>query len=237
MLDENQEHERNSRKRKKRLKVIVEHHDDGEGNWLVSYSDMMTLLFCFFVMITAFSSPDVQKIERLKQATSKSMGGNYNKPFEDLSMSIDKIVKEIKLEKDVNVVETEEGVMITSRGTLFFDSGSAVLRPQAENLISHLTEVLVKQAQGFRVIVEGHTDDAPISSKFYPSNWELSSARAGTVVRLLEEKGFARKNMRPLGLADTEPLLPNRNADGEPNPANQAENRRIVIKLQKNLSP
>lgn len=228
--------EKADRRRRQKVRVIVAHHDDGEGNWLISYADLMTLLFGFFVMLSAFSTPDTKKIEQLKQATSESMGGTYEKPFKELSDSIKKFLKEIDLDKEVSVEETFEGVTITSKGTLFFDSGYAELRPQAESLLSHLTSVLVKQAQGFRIVVEGHTDDVPMNSKVYPSNWELSSARASTVVRLLESKGFARKEMRPLGLADTEPLVPNRNELGEAIPQNQAENRRIVIRLQKNIN-
>lgn len=216
-----------------RAKTVTVAHDDGEGNWLVSYADMMTLLFGFFVIISSMSTPNAEKIERLKQATSESMGGTYQKPFEDLSKGIKQVLSEISLDREVAVSQTEDGVTITSKGTLFFDSGAAELRPQAQVLLSHLTSVLAKEAMGFRIYVEGHTDDMPISSKVFPSNWELSSARAGTVVRLLESKGIHGENLRPLGLADKEPILPNRDASGQPIPSNQAENRRIVIRLQR----
>ena len=94
---------------------------------------------------------------------------------------------------------------------------------------------VLKQAKGFRVTVEGHTDDSPIYSKSFPSNWELSSIRAGTVVRLLESKGLPRADLRPVGLADTEPVVPNRDGSGTPIPENQAANRRILIRIQKQL--
>ena len=144
-------------------------------------------------------------------------------------------MKEIKLDGEVSVVETDDGVKITSKGKLFFDSGSAELRDEARLLMDNLSALLVKQAQGFRIIVEGHTDDVPINTAMFPSNWQLSSARAGTIVQLLESKGFRREDLRPLGLADTEALVPNRTPSGESIPANQAENRRIVIRLQKNM--
>ncbi|HVJ66169.1 MAG TPA: flagellar motor protein MotB [Bdellovibrionota bacterium] len=221
------------RRRPKKTVVVV--HDDGESNWLVSYADMMTLLFGFFVMLSAFSTPDTKKLEKLKQATAEQMGGTYQKPFEELSSSIKDVLKQINLSKEVIVNETEEGVTITSKGTLFFDSGSAEMRDQALRMMEGLSGVLVKQAQGFRIVVEGHTDDVPMKSQNYPSNWELSSARASMVVRLLESKGFRREFLRPLGLADTEPVLPNRSTAGEPIESNRAENRRIVIRLQKNI--
>ena len=217
-------------------KTVAVSHDDGEGNWLVSYADMMTLLFGFFVILSSMSTPNAEKIEKLKKATSESMGGAYKKPFEELSKSITGVLQEINLDKEVTVVETEDGVKITSKGKLFFDSGSAELRTEALLLMDNLSALLVRQALGFRIIVEGHTDDVPINTQFFPSNWQLSSARAGTIVQLLESKGFKREDMRPLGLADTEPLVPNRTPSGEPIPANQAENRRIVIRLQRTMA-
>lgn len=213
----------------------VHSEDESDGNWLVSYADMMTLLVGFFVMLSAFSVPDASKMEALKRETAESMGGKYTKPFEQLSNSIQQTLSEIKLDKEISVAETDDGVTIVSKGTLFFDSGSSELKPEAATLMNKIGEVLAKQAGNFRIFVEGHTDDSPIATKEFPSNWELSSIRAGSVVRLLESKGIARKNLRPLGLADTEPVSPNRDGNGTPIPANQAENRRIVIRVQKQL--
>lgn len=210
-------------------------HDDSEGNWLVSYADMMTLLLGFFVMLSAFSVPDASKMEALKKETSESMGGKYTKPFEQLSNSIQQTLQDIQLDKEVSVAQTDEGVTIVSKGTLFFDSGSSTMKESAATLMNKIADVLSKQAKDFRIIVEGHTDDSPIATKEFPSNWELSAVRAGSVVRLLEGKGLSRKNLRPIGLADTEPISPNRDAAGLPIPANQAENRRIVIRVQKQL--
>lgn len=221
--------------RKKKPKKILNQIMDDDSNWLVSYADMMTLLFGFFVILSAMSTPDSKKYEQLKQATSEAMGGTYQKPFEELSDSVKDVLKKIALENEVSVTETDEGVTITSKGTLFFDSGSSELTPTAHSLVSNLTAVIAKNAKGFRIVVEGHTDDVPMKSIYFPSNWELSSARAGTVVRLLESNGIPRADLRPVGLGDTEPVVPNRTPSGEPIPENQAENRRIVIKLQKIL--
>jgi chemotaxis protein MotB len=209
--------------------------DDGEGNWLVSYADMMTLLFGFFVMLTAFSTPDVGKIEKMREQTAKSMGVAYTKPYQDLFESLKKVLRDFHLDKEVSVEFQDTGLSLVSKGTLFFDSGSAELKPQARSLVEMISAILVDQARGFRVVVEGHTDDIPIESRYFPSNWELSSARASTVVRLLESKGFPHPSLRPMGLADTEPVVPNRTPAGVSIPANQAQNRRIVIRIEKQL--
>ena len=83
------------------------------------------------------------------------------------------------------------------------------------------------------IFVEGHTDDSPISSERYPSNWELSAARASLVVRMLENKGFRKDRLSPQGFADSRPILPNRDEAGKPIPDNQAQNRRVVIRIAK----
>jgi chemotaxis protein MotB len=223
------------RRAKTRTREVTVSHDDGEGNWLVSYADMMTLLFGFFVVLSAFSTPDASKVERLKKQTSEALGGKYVKPFEELTDSLKKTLREIDLEKEVSITEDADGVTIVSKGTLFFDSGSAEMKPQAAQLMDRISGVIARQAKGFRVTVEGHTDDSPIYSKFFPSNWELSSIRPGTVVRLLESQGLPRADLRPVGLAVTEPVVRNRGADGVPIPDNQAANRRILIRIQKQL--
>ncbi|OFZ82770.1 MAG: hypothetical protein A2583_04965 [Bdellovibrionales bacterium RIFOXYD1_FULL_53_11] len=226
---------RQKRKLRAKRKENVVVQDDGEGNWLISYADMMTLLFALFVIISAFSTPDAGKFEKLKEATTKAMGVEYVKPFTELSNDLKKIVKSGMFGSGVSVDETSEGIVISASGTLFFDSGSTDLKDDAARMIDNISTVLSTNAKGFRVVVEGHTDDVPMNSEKFPSNWELSSGRAGTVVRRLEEKGFPHALLRPLGLADAEPLVPNHNERGVALPENRARNRRIVIRIQKQL--
>ncbi len=228
-------HEAPRKRIKKIHRAIVVKEDDGEGNWLVSYADLMTLLFGFFVLLSAFSTPDAGKLEQLKQATSEYLGTKYTKPFEQLESDVRNVVSDINLDQEIAITQDAEGVKITSKGTVFFDSGSAQLKPSAQQLMENLAKILAEKSQGFRIIVEGHTDDVPIATKQFPSNWELSSARAGSVVRLLESKGIPSDMLRPVGLAHTEPVLPNRTPAGESIPKNQAENRRIVIQIRKHF--
>jgi chemotaxis protein MotB len=196
---------------------------------------MMTLLFGFFVMVSAFSTPDAEKIEKLKKATVEYLDAPYVEPTEGLAESLQQVLQDYKLEDDVRIVATEEGLTMSSRGTIFFDSGSAELKPIAQDLLERVGDVLVEMARGFKVFVEGHTDDAPINTARYPSNWELSAARASVVVRLLEARGFPHRQLRPIGFADVEPALPNYDSKGRPIEENRARNRRIVIRLQKML--
>jgi flagellar motor protein MotB len=116
----------------------------------------------------------------------------------------------------------------------FFDSGSASLSDAGKTILRGLLGPLTAAlAEGYRIRVEGHTDDTPIDTPQFPSNWELSTARASAVVHFFLEQGIPAQRLRAVGYADTEPKVPNRDAAGNPIPANQAENRRVVIKLEK----
>jgi chemotaxis protein MotB len=117
----------------------------------------------------------------------------------------------------------------------FFASGSADLSPEGKAL---LTDFLVRKLNtpdfaDYQVTIEGHTDDVPIRTPQFPSNWELSTARAAAVVRFLIAQGVPAARLRAAGYADVFPKAPNRGPDGKAMPDNQAANRRVVIKLEK----
>ncbi len=116
----------------------------------------------------------------------------------------------------------------------FFDSGSASLSKAGEAILRDVATKLASEAlRGYRITVEGHTDDAPIATARFPSNWELSTARAAAVVHYFLDLGIPAQRLRAAGYADTFPKAPNRDAQGNPIPENQMQNRRVVIKLEK----
>lgn len=209
-------------------------HDD-ESNWLVSYADMMTLLVGFFVMLQSFSKVDMMKYEQIKKETTKVFGGEYKVPFEKLSQQMKEMVKKENLTDQVLFQESEEGINITFRGALFFDSGLAKLKIEAIDLLGKLIPVISDQAKEFGIVVEGHTDNRPIVSPIFASNWELSSNRACTVLRMFEEKGFNRSRIKAIGWGDTRPIVPNTDENGNQIPENQAQNRRVVIRILRNF--
>jgi flagellar motor protein MotB len=116
----------------------------------------------------------------------------------------------------------------------FFDIGSANLNKDGTDILRKVaTELKDDKYKGYQITVEGHTDDVPIHTAQFPSNWELSTGRASAVVRFFLEQGLLPTNIRAAGYADTFPKAPNRDTNGHALPANQAENRRVVIKLEK----
>jgi len=116
----------------------------------------------------------------------------------------------------------------------FFDSGSAVLSDNGKTILADVArKIQADEFKDYQVTVEGHTDDAPIKTPLFPSNWELSTARASAVVHFFLESGISAQKLRAAGYADTFPKAPNRDANGNAIPGNQAQNRRVVIKLER----
>ncbi len=116
----------------------------------------------------------------------------------------------------------------------FFDSGSAALSRSGRGILKDVAvNIKSDKYRGYEVTVEGHTDDGPIRTLQFPSNWELSTARAAAVVHFLLQQGIPAQRLRAAGYADTFPVAPNRDTSGKTIPENQARNRRVVIKLEK----
>ena len=138
--------------------------------------------------------------------------------------------------QDAGRVE-QEGRHVTTfsfNSTAFFGSGSATLSNSGEVILQDVvTDLKSEEFKDYLVTVEGHTDDAPIGTSEFPSNWELSTARAAAVVQFFLDRGIPARRLRAAGYADTFPLVSNRDANGKAIPENQAKNRRVVIALEK----
>lgn len=116
----------------------------------------------------------------------------------------------------------------------FFPSGSAELSAAGRDILAGVAgQIAQRRFAGYLVTVEGHTDDVPIATALFPSNWELSGARAAAVVRFLAERGVDSSRLRAAGFADSVPIAPDRDASGRAIPENQARNRRVVIRLER----
>jgi chemotaxis protein MotB len=210
------------------------HEEGGEGNWLVSYADMMTLLVGFFVILLSFSTVDNEKLEGMRKAITLEFGGNYQVPYGDMSERIREAIKKLGLGDQFIIKQTDLGIEISFMGTVFFDTGSANIKSGAQDLLKTLIPVIKKENGEFDITVEGHTDDVPIGSGLpFRNNWELSSVRACRVLEKFADAGFSKAHLTAVGFGDAKPIVPNRDSAGKPIPLNQSQNRRVVIKLLK----
>ncbi|GAB6040938.1 flagellar motor protein MotB [Endothiovibrio diazotrophicus] len=173
-------------------------------------------------------SPIRPPLPQTAMANPASTGmGNGRSREDDYALILDLLHRSIdrqRLQSQVTVRPTARGVEMTAAGSLLFPSASAQLSPGAKPLI----DLAVKTMERFplTLIVEGHTDDLPIHSARYPSNWELSAARAARVVRELIERGIGSDRLSASGYADTRPLI---HPEGTPLDEQRARNRRAVL--------
>lgn len=125
-----------------------------------------------------------------------------------------------------------KGTMLEFSSEALFEAGSARLKSGSRPALAQVAVYLRDHETAPRVLIEGHTDDSPIRSMRYNSNWDLSAARAIAVLRFLEDNGVDAQTMSATALAHTEPKLPNRDPWGNPVRANQEANRRVVLWVQ-----
>lgn len=256
----------------------------GEGTWLTSYADLMTLVACFFILMVAFANfeePVFQKRAAefgkfFRGSLIKDDGTNANvtdeiyeeqetnlklmktantneKPSLDVGNS-DKIdknktdsishAKDGELNKKVyeqdfkpaikpgiSEISYPKDIEIVFGGSAIFAPGEVDLSEEVKYSLSIMVD-LIKERQGdYVVLVEGHTDDTDVKTRKYPSNWELSSARAAKVLSIFEKGGIKRDRLVAVGYGDTRPIYANVDKNGKPIPENQKLNRRVNIKV------
>jgi chemotaxis protein MotB len=218
----------------------------GLDEWVMTYGDMMSLLLTFFVLIVSFSSMQETKFEQAAQSLKVAFNvlekpeavielntpivprKEYDTPA-DLEFlfevrSIEKVVLEQQQEKDVQVEITDEGVLFRMSAPFLFASGQAELLPEAAPLLDRLARMFRKFPAAVRV--EGHTDDIPIQSGRFPSNWELSATRAVAVARYFQGTGLPPERLSATGYGEFQPVADNATPEG------RAANRRVEILLK-----
>ncbi len=163
-------------------------------------------------------SPEDEAAIRAMMARMRELGA-------ELSIMLDPLVKEGLL----RVSETREGLVIEINASVLFRSGQSALEPAATKTLAEVAKVLARTRGA--IAVEGHTDNVPIATPAFASNWELSASRAATVVRLFVETGIAAPRLTALGHADNQPIEP-----GD-SPEARARNRRVAVIIQAEPEP
>ena len=208
---------------------------DDEGNWLVSYADMMTLLCGFFIMLFSMAKMDEPQFEKVKEAMSEQFGGEYKNPTKELAQVVTQAIQDAGIEAEAIVTRNHQGVSLSFESTVFFETLSADVKPQGrkvlDQLIAKIKEHQTQHSKQYKVVIEGHTDGRPVVAGVYPSNWELSGARASRVVRLFMDHSFSPDHLTAIGYADTHPKVPARTPSGAWDEEALAKNRRVVLRV------
>ncbi|HLV80417.1 MAG TPA: OmpA family protein [Chthonomonadaceae bacterium] len=214
--------------------------------WLLTYADMITLLTMLFLMLYSMSVMNKGKFSELALSVRSGFGGAMQggksilpgnaqslhtgvlpvgllPPYGEAINRLRRYVDAHHLQNWVRMSTDNRGVVISLvSDNMLFERGQAQLKPDSAEVLTRIG--LLLKAESNPVIIEGHTCDLPIRTERFPSNWELSTARAGTVLRYFtEEMGLPGRRFTAAGYADTRPLAPNTSE------ANRARNRRVDI--------
>ena len=209
---------------------------DNSDDWLTTYADAVTLVLCFFILLFSVSEPkeaEFKKISEAFQAAGFVQEVSEN-PFEMLKEEFEILIEQNTLEQKMSVEDTEDGIQLELGSNHFYHSGSSKFRKEAIPILEQIADILRDfDYDAYLIAVDGHTDDVPISSEKYPSNWELSAGRSTNIVRFFIADGLMREIMMASGFADVQPKVPNMDEDGIPIPTNRELNRRVVIRVER----
>ena len=176
------------------------------GGWLMTYADMMTLLFAFFVLLYSMSSPDPVKMSQIQDAMDEQ---SSLKSQSEIKEEFEEIIENMNIEKSTNVISDPRGVAIEMDGDICFGSGSTNIKSTLKTILNEASKKILINEKDYRmVIIEGHTDSDKIPKKLqkiYPTNWELSAARASNVVNYLISQGVNSGRLQASGYADRWP--------------------------------
>jgi len=222
----------------KKSKKIKANKDVVDG-WMGTYGDMVTLLMAFFVMLYSAADPDPGKMEEIQEAMKETFASKKSQnEFKDLKKEISDVIDKKNLDDQLNVKLGPNGIKIQIPGKTLFQSGSAniisEMQPVIEEISRTITQILDESIyQDYMIEVEGHTDDVPIKTNEFNSNWDLSAIRATGIVEILNKSGIKKSKLVSIARADTKPLFPNKDIEGNPIPTNRAKNRRVEININK----
>jgi chemotaxis protein MotB len=166
---------------------------------------------------------------------SKQFGGDYTSPNKELAKFVTEVVQEAGIDSQAIVKTDGVGVSVSFQSTLFFETLSADVKPEGRAILDKLAKELAarQKAEGklYQIVVEGHTDSRPVTAGSFPSNWELSGARASRVVRYFLDDHFTADHLTAIGYADTRPQVDARRPDGSLDEELLAKNRRVVLRI------
>lgn len=199
-------------------------HEEG---WLLSYADLITNLLLFFVLLLTAANLSKGRMQQIAKSIS---GAESPSSLESIRKELDAQIAAQKLQELVRTSVTNDGLEVSLNSGLMFDSGQALVRPELEETLGSMLQQLARYSKKYSFAVEGHTDTVPIAGGAFPSNWELSSARAIVVRQRLENKGVPRERIRVEGYADTRPL-PEAELTGLSQAERLARHRRVIVRM------
>ncbi|MBP6218310.1 MAG: OmpA family protein [Oligoflexales bacterium] len=200
-----------------------------DETWLISYADLITNLLIYFALIIAASTVQVGRLEKISQALNQD-ATDSDHSLTTAEKKIQEALVEHQLDHDVRVKLTNDGLELSFSSGAIFDSASDIIIPSMESSLAKIMDVLKPYANSHHIAIEGHTDERPINSSRFKSNWELASARAMTIREKVEARGIDKKLIRVESYADNKPL-PQEDLENMSKDEILARHRRVIIRL------
>lgn len=203
------------------------------NRWVVSYADLVTMLLALFMVLWAMGVMDNNKIKTTiknvkfsQNAVSKNTRfntqNNENVKMSEQEKILEILEKNPTLKNKTKLLKGEKGAIIRLNDKMLFGEGSAIIKPDVLSTLDNIATEL-KTINNF-IIIEGHTDSTPINTQQFPSNWELSTARATNIINYLVKKdGLSPKKLSAVGYGEYMPIAPNTSYEGK------TQNRRVDI--------
>lgn len=204
----------------------------GEGLWLLSFCDLSMILISFFIIMLSYSKPDKKKEDNVKSAIEKANTIRPQNNLKELQAKIEQEVKRSGLSASANVTFDADGLSVEFKDSLLFPQGSAEADPRFDKVVGSVMNVIADAPTKYKLVLEGHTDDTPVLGGRYLSNWDLSAARAITLMKQFQRRGVQSDRMSVTAYAETRPKVPTVGKKALDLQTARAANRRVVIRIE-----
>ncbi len=214
--------------------------DINTNGWMDTYADTITLLLTFFILLYSISAVDSEKLKELAEALQFSLTGKQSvkqleslddikvdiekesNKYEDLAKKLNEIIDKNSLTEVIKIREEDRGIVLQVDESILFDPGKAEIKESSIDILDTISKIIEETDND--IVAEGHTDNVPINTAKYKSNWELSTARAMNIVKyFIENKNINPVRLSVKGYGEYNPIAPN------DTPENRSKNRRVDI--------
>ena len=203
-----------------------------EGLWLLSFADLSMILISFFILMLSATKVDERKAEQVHEALKAAPADPKKDSLQAITKRIETEIKRLNIDKNAQVVYDDAGVAIEFKDGLLFAGGSAAPNPQFSVIVGQVMRVIATTPEQYHLRIEGHTDDTPISTPKFASNWELSAGRGIALMRQFVSKGAKENRISVVSYAHTKPKRPIDGLTGIELAQARAANRRVVIRIE-----
>lgn len=219
--------------------------EDHVDAWLISYADMITLLFAVFVIFVTYSGSKHGDDSSLRRSEPERFSFTEHfgtvmlgTPFDGIYQALQGVVTSGYADQNMAIEKSPRALWIDISAVHFFKEGTATIPDDRLSLIKNIVQILKERTEPTDLIeIESDTDDEPLDNAAFADNWQLSAMRGAYIARLMITEGIEPSRLRTVSYAGYRPIVPNDDEAGNPIPENRQRNQRIIIRVEKAPAP